>query len=160
MEFERLTNCIVGLAPPFLVSCFISSLNPELRWEVQALQPMSLPQAVALAKLQEDKLHDHHKGSRPHSQPTFNSAPSTHTSNPPASPTINPAFLLPHQTLHLVSLSSNRDLCYIVMNSGVVVISANHVPNCSLRMKMMIPSRPLCLLFSILLLRVFLLSLV
>lgn len=36
-EFERLANRIVRLAPPLLLSCFISGLNPELRREVQAL---------------------------------------------------------------------------------------------------------------------------
>lgn len=57
-EFERLTKCIMGLAPPFLLSCFISDLNLELWREVQAFQPLSLPQAIALTKLQEDKLLD------------------------------------------------------------------------------------------------------
>lgn len=46
----------MGLTLPFLLSCFISGLNPELRREVQALYPLSLPQAAALAKLQEDKI--------------------------------------------------------------------------------------------------------
>ncbi|KHN05914.1 hypothetical protein glysoja_026502, partial [Glycine soja] len=55
-EFERLTNCVVSLAPPLLLSCFISSLSPDLQREVQALQSMCLSQAMALAKLQEDKL--------------------------------------------------------------------------------------------------------
>jgi len=34
MEFECLANRIVTLAPPFLLSCFISGLNPDLRREV------------------------------------------------------------------------------------------------------------------------------
>lgn len=57
-EFERLANRIVGLPASFLLSCFISGLSPEIRREVQALQPVSLPQATALAKLQEDKIED------------------------------------------------------------------------------------------------------
>lgn len=57
-KFKRLANRIVGLAPPALLSCFISGLHPELRREVQALQPHSLLQVVALAKLQKEKLHD------------------------------------------------------------------------------------------------------
>ena len=64
-EFERLANRVVGLAPPLLLSCFISGLSPELRREVQALQPMCLPQAMALAKLQEDKLLDRCRSHRP-----------------------------------------------------------------------------------------------
>lgn len=59
-EFKRLANHIVGLAPPFLLSCFILGLTSKLHWKVHALQPFSLPQVVALAKLQEDKLHDRH----------------------------------------------------------------------------------------------------
>ncbi|KAL5144083.1 hypothetical protein HKD37_09G026878 [Glycine soja] len=50
-EFELLTNRIAGLAPPLLLSYFISGLSPDLRCEVQALQPMCWPQAMALAKL-------------------------------------------------------------------------------------------------------------
>lgn len=52
-EFERLANRVVGLPPPFLLSCFILGLCPEVRREVMALQPISLLQATALAKLQE-----------------------------------------------------------------------------------------------------------
>lgn len=55
-EFERLANRVIGLPSPFLLSCFISGLTPDIRREVLALQPISLPQAMALAKLQEDKL--------------------------------------------------------------------------------------------------------
>ena len=50
-EFERLANRIVGLSPTVLLSCFISGLYPDLRREVRALQPMSISQVVALAKL-------------------------------------------------------------------------------------------------------------
>ena len=55
-EFEDLTNQIIGLSPPFLLSCFISGLAPEIRNEVQAHQPLTLVQAAGLAKLQEEKL--------------------------------------------------------------------------------------------------------
>jgi len=68
-DFERLANRVIGLPPPFLLSCFISRLTPETRREVLALQPISLPQATTLAKLQEDKLRDHrpaqHKTNNP-----------------------------------------------------------------------------------------------
>lgn len=30
-EFEALANCIVGLPPPFLLSCFISGLAAKVR---------------------------------------------------------------------------------------------------------------------------------
>ena len=57
----------MGLSPPVLLSCFISGLNPEIRREVQAFQPISVPQATTLARLQEDKLND--RRNQP-SQPT------------------------------------------------------------------------------------------
>lgn len=50
-EFEALANRIVGLSTPFLLSCFISGLSPNICCEVLALQPLSLVQAVALAQL-------------------------------------------------------------------------------------------------------------
>jgi hypothetical protein len=42
------------------LSCFTSGLKLEIRREVQAFQPISLSQAISLAKLQEDKLADIH----------------------------------------------------------------------------------------------------
>lgn len=63
-DFERLANRTIRLAHPLLLSYFISGLNPKLRREVQALQQISLPQAIALAKLQEDKLHDRRRTTR------------------------------------------------------------------------------------------------
>ena len=50
-KFKHLANRIFGLAPSFLLSCFISGLTPDLRREVRALQPSSLTQVVALAML-------------------------------------------------------------------------------------------------------------
>lgn len=41
-EFETLANRIVGLPPPFYLSCFISGLKPDIGHEVQAFQPISL----------------------------------------------------------------------------------------------------------------------
>ena len=57
-EFDTLANRVHGLPPHFFLSCFISGLKPEIRREVQALLPTSLPQAIGLAQLQEDKLRD------------------------------------------------------------------------------------------------------
>lgn len=50
-KFKRLANHVIGLPPPFLLSCFISGLSLEFCREVLALQPISLSQATALAKL-------------------------------------------------------------------------------------------------------------
>lgn len=52
-EFKRLANRVIGLPPPFLLSCFVSGLAQDIRREVLALQPISLPQAMALAKLRD-----------------------------------------------------------------------------------------------------------
>ena len=44
-QFEALANRIVGLSPPFLLSCFVSGLDPDIWREVQALQPLTLVHA-------------------------------------------------------------------------------------------------------------------
>jgi len=61
-EFEDLANRVIGLPAPFLLSCFVSGLAPDIRREVQAHQPLTIIQAAGLARLQEEKLHD----PRPH----------------------------------------------------------------------------------------------
>ena len=76
-QFESLANRIVGLPPPFYLSCFVSGLKPAIRREVQAFQPLSLTQAVSLAKLQEEKLADR----------TPYSAKSTYSAAPAVVPT-------------------------------------------------------------------------
>ena len=55
-EFEMLQNRTTCLSSSFLTSCFIERLTPELRVEVLALRPISLPQAISLARLQEAKI--------------------------------------------------------------------------------------------------------
>lgn len=63
-QFEPLSNRVVGLPHNFLLSCFISSLKPHIRCEVQALQPLSLMHAIDLAKLREDKYSEIRKFQR------------------------------------------------------------------------------------------------
>lgn len=50
-EFESLTICIIGLPPPFLLSCFSFGLTLEIHREVLALQPLTLILEAALARL-------------------------------------------------------------------------------------------------------------
>nr|KYP48231.1 hypothetical protein KK1_030115 [Cajanus cajan] len=102
IEFERLANRIVGVAPPFLLSCFVFGLTPEFQREVQALQPILLPQATALAKLQEDKLND---CTRPIHKTTQSSSSTTLAFS---------ASKLPFKHLTLAELASSREkgLCY------------------------------------------------
>lgn len=54
----------MGLPPSFLLSCFISGLASDVRREVQALQPLSLIEVAALARLQEEKLHEARRSAR------------------------------------------------------------------------------------------------
>jgi hypothetical protein len=89
IEFERLANRIVGLPQPFLLSRFISGLSPEIRREVQALRPVTLCQATALAKLQEDKIDDRRrlfKGKNSNFTPNPNSTTLPSSSQPPLLP--------------------------------------------------------------------------
>ncbi|XP_028222321.1 uncharacterized protein LOC114403496 [Glycine soja] len=57
-EFEELANRVVGLPAPFLLSCFVSGLAPEIRREVMVHQPLTVAQAAGLARLHEEKLRD------------------------------------------------------------------------------------------------------
>jgi len=50
-QFETLANRIVGLPPPFLLSCFVSGLDPDIRRKVQALQSLTLVHVASLACL-------------------------------------------------------------------------------------------------------------
>lgn len=51
-------NCIVGLFPQDLLSCFIFGLKLEIRCVVLARQPSSLSQASGITRLHEEKPHD------------------------------------------------------------------------------------------------------
>ncbi|XP_058725452.1 uncharacterized protein LOC131596726 [Vicia villosa] len=113
-QFESLANRIIGLPPPFYLSCFISGLKPAIRREVQAFQPLSLTQAIHLAKLQEEKYMDRTpfpaKSFQP-AAPTTGSSSSSFkpsiTVNPPKPPT-------PIKRLSPDELQARREkgLCY------------------------------------------------
>lgn len=113
-EFERLANRIVGLPQPFLLSCFISGLTPDIRHEVQALRPMNLSQATALAKLQEDKLTDrrHHFKGKLHNPSPLSVVPSSSTL-PPLLPAPTPSRVN-FRKLSTEEMASRREkgLCY------------------------------------------------
>lgn len=55
-EFESLSNKVDGLSKSFLLSCFVSRLKPQIQHEVVSFQPTSFTKAMALAKVQEQKL--------------------------------------------------------------------------------------------------------
>ncbi|WVZ00696.1 hypothetical protein V8G54_026765 [Vigna mungo] len=78
-EFESTANRVTGLSPPFLLSCFLSGLRPEIRREVVAQQPQSLSTTVGLAQLQEEKLLDISRVQRPRPLNSWSSPPLTRT---------------------------------------------------------------------------------
>ncbi|CAJ2661673.1 uncharacterized protein LOC123886206 [Trifolium pratense] len=118
-EFERLANRVVGLPHHFLLSCFISGLTPEIRREVQAFQPMSLPQATALAKIQEDKIEDRRKafktqkfGPTTSTNPNFSVSSSNTTVKPPNNSTNSPKTPFRKLTQEEMASRRERNLCY------------------------------------------------
>lgn len=80
-EFDVLMNCLDGLLEANLLSCFISGLKMEVRREVLAQQPQTISQAARLTRLQEDKLQDIARSSRPCSFPPWH--PNSSTRHPP-----------------------------------------------------------------------------
>ena len=62
-EFEALANRIIGLSAPFMLSCFVSGLNPAIQQEVQVMQPHSLVQAISFARLHEERMLDGRRSS-------------------------------------------------------------------------------------------------
>ena len=92
--FEELANRTIGLPSPFLLSCFVSGLTPEIRREVQAHQPLTLVQAAGLARLQEEKIMDARPQQRPKPPPPLHS-PSLTQPLPLRTLNPNPTPLLP-----------------------------------------------------------------
>ena len=122
-QFESLANSIVGLPPPFFLSCFVSGLKPEIRREVHVFQPISLSQAVSLAKLQEKKFVEASTPSRsvrPSSSiaknPMFVNtlSPNTQTVNPSSQKIKSDPNPLAIKRLSPAELQSRREknLCY------------------------------------------------
>nr|GLL29689.1 hypothetical protein KK1_029709 [Ipomoea trifida] len=60
-EFETLSNRVTNLPPEALLDCFISGLKSSIQSELAILKPTTLSDAIALAKLVEEKF----QGMRP-----------------------------------------------------------------------------------------------
>lgn len=58
LQFETLSNRVVGLSAELLFNCFISGLRNEIQREIAVLQPPTLPHAIGMAKLIEAKILD------------------------------------------------------------------------------------------------------
>ncbi|XP_028220447.1 uncharacterized protein LOC114402121 [Glycine soja] len=114
-EFEDTANRVVGLPPHFLLSCFVSGLNPDIRREVQALQPLTLVQAAGLARLQEEKLAKNRRSFR-NRPPSFSMIPQNPISVPPSPCTVSAQSLSPVPLKRLTpdELASRRErgLCF------------------------------------------------
>ncbi|KAH9666617.1 hypothetical protein KPL70_020713 [Citrus sinensis] len=54
--FENIYNRVTNLHPDAILDCFISGLKPTIQNELAIHKPSNLPDAIALAKLIEDKL--------------------------------------------------------------------------------------------------------
>lgn len=115
-EFEDLANRIVGLPSPFLLSCFISGLTPEIRREVQAHQPLTLVQVAGLARLQEEKLLDTRSLSRarPHTLTAPPLRPLSSVATPLLPAPMKTPTPVPLKRLSLDKLASRRErgLCF------------------------------------------------
>ena len=95
-----MSNKVDGLLESFLLSCFVSGLKPQIQHEVVSFQPTSLTKAMALAKVQEQKIQF---GKVP---------PKLFSPYPPILPTpstIQPSPTIPKpiNTTHSQSLTSN-----------------------------------------------------
>lgn len=109
-EFEKLANRITGLSPSVLLSYFISGLSPEIRREVQAFQPISLPQATSLARLQEDKINDrkkHYPKPSPSFLPSHSSFSLPNNTQPP-----KPKTPFIQRTQEDMAYRREKGLCY------------------------------------------------
>ncbi|XP_058761394.1 uncharacterized protein LOC131634786 [Vicia villosa] len=57
-QFENLGNQVVGLSRDAILNCFISGLTPEIQSEIAIHKPVSISQAIGLAKLIESKIRN------------------------------------------------------------------------------------------------------
>lgn len=55
-DFEKTSNCVVGLTPEALMNCFLFGLRDDIQNEIALQKPTTLHQVHGLAKLIEDKL--------------------------------------------------------------------------------------------------------
>ena len=108
-EFEELANRVISLPQPFLLSCFISGLSPDIHREMQAMQPLTLVRAAGLARFQVEKVLEHKHAFR--TQALSTSAPVTiPLLSPPVRP---PPPTMKRLTLDKIASRRERGLCFI-----------------------------------------------
>ncbi|CAM8905618.1 unnamed protein product [Rhodiola kirilowii] len=104
-EFESMSTCTPGLTTSNLLNCFMSGLREDIKRELFVHRPVTLPEAVGLAKLIESRLE----------APRFNLRPAPHrslaTSN--TTPSTSPNRL-PIRRLTAAEMTERRErgLCY------------------------------------------------
>ncbi|GJS84533.1 ty3-gypsy retrotransposon protein [Tanacetum coccineum] len=128
-EFERLSNCVIGLPPEALLNCFISGLRLDIQQELAILRPYTITQAIGLAKLIEDKTNEQKFRPRYNNQnqnrtpplaltptPILSSTPSASTTTKPPLITTPPKQpqTLPYTRLSADALQQRRaaGLCF------------------------------------------------
>ena len=92
-QFEHLSNKVDGLLEKFLLSYFISGLKPHIQHEVASFQPTTLTKAMALAKIQEQKVLLKSNPPKLFSpQPPLLPTPNTYPTKPAHTPTTTMPF--------------------------------------------------------------------
>ncbi|XP_016172540.1 uncharacterized protein LOC107614929 [Arachis ipaensis] len=76
-QFEDLSNQVTGLTEDWLVSLFTARLNDALKCELMLAKPKTYVEAVALAKLHEQKHSANSLNLRPHSHRAAGGTPTT-----------------------------------------------------------------------------------
>ena len=112
-RFEKLCNCVHGLSSETILNYFISGLNPETRRELAILSPYSIPQAIGLTKLIEDKIKDFKpKPTRPPAYTTVLNSINTHINR--SQSTQPTPHTLPIKHLSLIQMQERKalGLCY------------------------------------------------
>ncbi|GJU51708.1 putative nucleotidyltransferase, ribonuclease H [Tanacetum coccineum] len=104
-EFERLSNCVVGLPHTALLNCFISGLRPDIHQEIAIYHPTTLHQTYGLAKLIEDKLATTQSQFTSSTGPPFIS-PTTQTTT--TQPITKPPAILPNPVKQTTPLPTRR----------------------------------------------------
>ncbi|KAF8402565.1 hypothetical protein HHK36_010651 [Tetracentron sinense] len=88
-EFERTSSRLPDLPTSHLVSFFIEGLKDDIRWDVKSQKPLTMFQAISLARLYEEKQVQVRKNSRfglaksgtSYNPPALSATPKTTTSN-------------------------------------------------------------------------------
>ncbi|KAL0361425.1 UNVERIFIED_CONTAM: hypothetical protein Sradi_3827000 [Sesamum radiatum] len=122
LEFERLCNRVVGLSPESILDCFLSGLRSDIQKELAILHPMTISQAIGLARLIDLKSQDQPFLGRPSAvplapprrQPTT-PLPPLLTAPPPRPPTFTtPKLALPIRRLSPAEMQARcaKGLCF------------------------------------------------